>query len=95
MSRAWDLLHFLLPTHPPFSGTEHFWVSIVVKSLRMGALADTFKRFPFLAAIIQRMFPQLLGEIIADARRHEAYTMDLVERQVSVHRAGMASLLTA
>ena len=70
-------------------------MSIVVKSLRMGALADTFKRFPFLASIIQRMFPQLLGKIIADARRHEAYTMELVQRQVWAFRAGLASLLTA
>ncbi|ORY66218.1 benzoate 4-monooxygenase cytochrome P450 [Pseudomassariella vexata] len=64
------------------SGNEHFWVSIVVKSLRMGALADTFKRFPLLAAIFQRMFPQVLSRLIEDSKRHQAYTMDLVQKRI-------------
>jgi cytochrome P450 len=62
------------------SGTEHFWVSIVVKSLGMGALADCFKRFPYLAAIFIKLFPSLLNKLIADTRRHEAYTMELINR---------------
>lgn len=62
------------------SGTEHFWVSIVVKSLRMGALADCFKRFPWLAVIFQKMFPGLLKKLLEDTRKHELYTMDLVKK---------------
>lgn len=62
------------------SGTEHFWVSIVVKSLGMGALADCFKRFPYLAAIFMKLFPSLLNKLIADTRRHEAYTMELINK---------------
>lgn len=62
------------------SGTEHFWVSIVVKSLGMGALADCFKRFPYLAAIFMKLFPSLVNKLIADTRRHEAYTMELINK---------------
>ncbi|XEV01653.1 hypothetical protein FSHL1_006940 [Fusarium sambucinum] len=65
------------------SGTEHFWVSIVVKSLRMGALADCFNRFPWLGAIFQTMFPKLLKKLIEDTRKHEAYTLGLVKRRVA------------
>jgi cytochrome P450 len=62
------------------SGTEHFWVSIVVKSLGMGALADCFRRFPLAAAIFVRLFPSLVDKLTADTRRHEAYTMDLIKK---------------
>ncbi|KAF5027084.1 hypothetical protein F66182_796 [Fusarium sp. NRRL 66182] len=65
------------------SGTEHFWVSIVVKSLRMGALADCFKRFPWLGAVFQAMFPKLLNKLIEDTRKHEAYTMSLVKKRTA------------
>ncbi|KAF4461595.1 benzoate 4-monooxygenase cytochrome p450 [Fusarium albosuccineum] len=65
------------------SGTEHFWVSIVVKSLRMGALADCFKRFPWPGAVFQRMFPGLLSKLIEDTRKHEAYTMSLVKKRTT------------
>ncbi|KAH7141621.1 benzoate 4-monooxygenase cytochrome P450 [Dactylonectria macrodidyma] len=65
------------------SGTEHFWVSIVVKSLRMGALADCFKRFPWLGVMFQRVFPKLLNKLIEDTRKHEAYTMSLVKKRIS------------
>ncbi|KAI6773102.1 hypothetical protein HG530_004060 [Fusarium avenaceum] len=63
------------------SGAEHFWVSIVVKSLRMGALADCFNRFPWLGAIFQFLFPALLKKLIEDTRKHEAYTMGLVKKR--------------
>ncbi|KAI1873502.1 hypothetical protein JX265_005124 [Neoarthrinium moseri] len=65
------------------SGTQHFWVSIVVKSLRMGALADTFKRFPYLSSVFQHLFPQVLKRLVAESQKHETYTMDLVQRRIS------------
>ncbi|KAL3417257.1 benzoate 4-monooxygenase cytochrome P450 [Phlyctema vagabunda] len=65
------------------SGREHFWVSIVVKALGMGALADCFSRFPSLEIVIRNSFPRLLTKIIEDTRRHEAYTLDLVKRRIA------------
>ncbi|KAF3798974.1 Cytochrome P450 monooxygenase aclL [Colletotrichum gloeosporioides] len=65
------------------SGEEHPWVSIVVKSLRMGAMADCFKRFPSVGAVFQKMFPSLLTKLIEDTRKHEAYTMELVQKRIN------------
>ncbi|CAN9258711.1 unnamed protein product [Alternaria alternata] len=62
------------------SGSEHFWVSIIVKSLRLGALADTFKRFPWLGYFAQKAFSGLLKQLIKDTRKHEQYAMDLIRR---------------
>lgn len=62
------------------SGTEHFWVSIVTKSLRLGALADCFRRFAMLAAIFQRVFTGLINKLMEDNRKHQQYTMDLVQK---------------
>lgn len=66
------------------SGTEHPWVSIVVKSLRLGALADCFKRFPLIGEIFKTVFPGLLKKLVEDTRRHEANTMDLVQKSVDL-----------
>ncbi|RYN45628.1 hypothetical protein AA0119_g11840 [Alternaria tenuissima] len=64
------------------SGSEHFWVSIIVKSLRLGALADTFKRFPWLGYFAQTAFSGLLKQLINDTRKHEQYAMDLIRRRI-------------
>lgn len=48
----------------------------------MGALADCFKRFPLIGEIFKTVFPGLLKKLIEDTRRHEAYTMDLVQKLV-------------
>ncbi|KAG8162989.1 hypothetical protein KVR01_007467 [Diaporthe batatas] len=65
------------------TGTEHPWVAIVVKSLRLGALADCFKRFPLIGEIFKTLFPGLLKKLIEDTRRHEANTMDLVQKRIN------------
>ncbi|KAH8660701.1 benzoate 4-monooxygenase cytochrome P450 [Tricladium varicosporioides] len=65
------------------SGKEHFWVAIVVKSLRMGALADCFKRFPWIGMIFQKVFSGMLKKLIEDTRTHEAYTMKLVQERIN------------
>ena len=57
----------------------------------MGALADCFKRFPLIGEIFKTVFPGLLKKLIEDTRRHEAYTMDLVQKSVAriqPHRPG-------
>ncbi|KAK7436384.1 benzoate 4-monooxygenase cytochrome P450 [Colletotrichum acutatum] len=67
------------------SGKEHFWVSIVTKSLRMGALADCFRRFPALAGIAQTVFSGLIDKLLKDSRTHQKYTMDLVQNRLASH----------
>ncbi|KAJ5134551.1 hypothetical protein N7448_000430 [Penicillium atrosanguineum] len=62
------------------SGTHHFWVLIVVRSLGLGALADCFKRSPWAAKCFLTLFPGLLKKLTQDTRRHEAYTLDLVKK---------------
>ncbi|KAJ5674729.1 benzoate 4-monooxygenase cytochrome P450 [Penicillium maclennaniae] len=75
------------------SGTHHFWVSIVVKSLGLGALADCFKRFPWAAKCFLALFPGLLKKLAHDTRRHEAYTMDLVKKRIA-NPTGRTDFLT-
>ncbi|KAL2882019.1 hypothetical protein SGCOL_002759 [Colletotrichum sp. CLE4] len=65
------------------SGKEHFWVSIVTKSLRMGALADCFRRFPALASIVQTVVSGLIDKLLKDSRTHQKYTMDLVQSRLA------------
>jgi cytochrome P450 len=62
------------------SGTEHFWVSIVTKSLRLGALNDCFQRFPAFSVVIQKLCSRLIDKLMEGNRRHQKYTMDLVQR---------------
>ncbi|KAJ0168791.1 Isotrichodermin C-15 hydroxylase [Colletotrichum tanaceti] len=65
------------------TGIENAWVSIVVKSLRMGAMADCFRRFPLIGNITKLIFPRLLKQVVHDARTHEKNTMNLVQRRIN------------
>ena len=77
-------------------GKEHFWVSIVVSSLRKGALADCFKRFPWVSTAVQTLFSGFLKKLLEDTRRHEAYSMELVQRCGHARNQFMpSSVLTA
>ena len=62
------------------SGKEHPWVSVVVSSLGKGALADTFKRFTWLSAVLQTIFASYIQKMLQDTRKHESYSRELVER---------------
>ncbi|KAF9872402.1 hypothetical protein CkaCkLH20_10229 [Colletotrichum karsti] len=66
-------------------GKEHFWVSIVTKSLRLGALADCFRRFPAFSVVVQKVFSRLIDQLMADSRKHQKYTMDLVQSRLATH----------
>ena len=63
-----------------YVGKEHFWVSIVVSSLGKGALADCFKRFPWFSTAVQTLFSGFIKKLLEDTRKHEAYSMGLVQR---------------
>ncbi|KAE8361738.1 cytochrome P450 [Aspergillus caelatus] len=75
------------------SGTRHFWVSIVTKSLRLGALADCFRRFPALSIIIQTIFSGTINKPMEENRKHQKYTADLVQRRLA-SRSGRMDFLT-
>lgn len=63
-----------------YVGKEHFWVSIVISSLGKGALADCFKRFPWFSTAVQTLFSGFIKKLLEDTRKHEAYSMELVQR---------------
>ncbi|TDZ61724.1 Cytochrome P450 monooxygenase BOT4 [Colletotrichum trifolii] len=64
-------------------GKEHFWVAIVTKSLRLGALADCFRRFPAVSVIVQTVFSGFIDKLMAESRTHQKYTMNLVQSRLA------------
>lgn len=62
------------------SGKMHFWVAVVVSSLRQNSLSDTIMRFPLLGKVFMTLNPGWLTRLMEGARRHEAYTMEMVQR---------------
>ncbi|TEA19202.1 Cytochrome P450 monooxygenase BOT4 [Colletotrichum sidae] len=64
-------------------GKEHFWVAIVTKSLRLGALADCFRRFPAVSAVVRTVFSGFIDKLMAESRTHQKYTMDLVQSRLA------------
>ncbi|KAK2616586.1 hypothetical protein QQS21_000409 [Conoideocrella luteorostrata] len=65
------------------TGKQHFWVAIVTKSLRLGALADCFRRFPMMAGLFQKVFSRMIDKLLQENRLHQKYTMDLVQKRLS------------
>lgn len=61
------------------SGREHFWIAIANKRLRLGALSSRFRLFPMLSTVVQTLFGSLIDKLLHDSRRHQKYTMDLVQ----------------
>ena len=51
--------------------------------MTQGALADCFKRFPWLAAAIMTCMPGTIQKVIADTKINEAYSIDLVKRRIA------------
>ena len=64
------------------SGKFHFWIKLVTKALRQGALADTMNRFPWAAAIMKWAVPSVIEKLSQDTRIHEAHTLDLIDRRL-------------
>jgi hypothetical protein len=48
--------------------------------MMQGALADTFKRFPALGAVVMRLFPGPIRRLIEDTKINEAYAIELIEK---------------
>jgi cytochrome P450 len=64
------------------AGKEHFWVAIVTKSLRLGALADCFRRFPAISVAVQKICSRFIDKLMTENRKHQKYTMELVQGYV-------------
>lgn len=63
-------------------GGYHFWIELVTKALRKGALADTLNRFPLIAKVFKAAMPNIIEALIQDTRTHEAHTMALIQRYI-------------
>ena len=59
------------------TGKTHFWISIVISSLGLGALHDVMNRFPLLRHLFTLVMPASFSE---DTKKHETYTVDLVSK---------------
>ena len=68
-----------------FAGKFHFWIDLVTKALRKGALADSFNRFPFLAWVFKTLFSGAIDALVRDTRIHESHTIALIERYYSLN----------
>ncbi|KAJ5037690.1 cytochrome P450 monooxygenase-like protein, partial [Bipolaris maydis] len=75
------------------AGKEHFWVAIVTKSLRLGALADCFRRFPAVSVVVQKICSRFIDKLMTENRKHQKYTMDLVQSRLAT-RSDRADFLT-
>ena len=62
------------------SGQKHPWIARIEGAMMQGALADSFKRFPTLAKVVMTVMPGKIQEIIADTKRNEEYSIDLVKK---------------
>jgi hypothetical protein len=61
-------------------GTEHPWISTVMRSLTKGALGDCSKRFPTVAKIGMFLLAKPINRLLAETRAHERNSRELVQR---------------
>lgn len=64
------------------SGQFHFWIKLVTKALRQGALADTMSRFPWIASVFKFLMPKFIENLNRDTKVHEAHTLELIENRL-------------
>jgi len=62
------------------TGEKHPWISRIEGAMMQGALADCFKRFPFLAKVVMALVPGAIQKIIADTKLNEKYSIDLTKQ---------------
>ncbi|KAI0407176.1 cytochrome P450 [Xylaria palmicola] len=61
----------------------HFWIDLVTKALRQGALADTMSRFPLVATVFKLLMPGSINKLMEDTKIHEDHTMALIEKRLA------------
>ena len=71
------------PTYSKEVGETHPWVQTITGLTTQGALADCFKRFPWLAAIITKCVPGNIQKLIADRKANEEYSINLVKKRIA------------
>ncbi len=62
------------------SGEMHFWIAVVADSMGQASVSDTMKRFPLLGRLFTWLNPGWLECLMAGSAKHEAYTLELVNR---------------
>ncbi|KAI0532402.1 benzoate 4-monooxygenase cytochrome P450 [Xylaria digitata] len=91
ISKAYEMMTFDvigdLAFGEPFGGLEddkpHPWIDIAMGALTQGALADMFKRFPRLAAVLMPLFKSKISKLIEDTRTNEDFAIALVNRRIA------------
>ena len=64
-------------------GDTHPWIQRITGAMTQGALADCFRRFPLIAAVVLRCIPGTVQKVIADCKINERFSIDLVERRIA------------
>ena len=62
------------------SGEVHPWIARIEGAMMQGALADCFKRFPWVAKVVLLFFGRAIERIIADTKINENYSIELTEK---------------
>ncbi len=65
------------------SGRMHFWIDVVLASMGQASLSDTLSRFPILGSLYMKLKPGWLRGLMEGSAKHEAYTINLVNRSRS------------
>ena len=64
------------------TGVTHPWISRITGAMTQGALADCFKRFPFVEKLVMTLAPGAIQKAIADTKTNERYSIDLVQKRI-------------
>lgn len=65
------------------TGKIHPWILRMEGALTQGALADCFKRFPWIAKAIMVLVPGTIQRIVADTKTNEEYSIDLIRKRIT------------
>lgn len=61
-------------------GKTNSWIEAVIGSMGQFELADTFGRFPWVGKALITLNRGAVDKLLASAREHQAYTVDLIKR---------------
>ncbi|KAI0973641.1 benzoate 4-monooxygenase cytochrome P450 [Xylaria arbuscula] len=65
------------------SAEPHTWISIILGSLKQGALIDVYKRFPTMGKILFFILRTYIKRLTKDTLANEEMAIELVERRIS------------
>jgi hypothetical protein len=74
------------------TGEVHFWISVVLESMGQAGLSDFLRRFPLLGRVFMKLYPSWLAKLVAGSAKHEAYTIDLINKYESYQSTPQSKL---